>query len=404
MLPYLLACSPEATLLTDLPLPFAALQVAANTDKLLLCSMPAADRRQVADMLTSTLSTLQLAGKGVDVPTARAMLSMLASAYDVSTCQDACAAGASGRHLLSATASGFNTQPTASDPSTVDSISSNFDSLAQLLLENLAPGAPYISTGSDGLFVSVGLQEGQDAPGFVMAVGADMVVNGTSNSSVANSASNAVFKLNSQVQAPCAANASLQCTDQLVNIAAEMAQRPELFISVQWQQPSAEAVENYTASANPAANPPLVDLELLTAAVKWGFISDTVGLADGGVADVSCVNSSCDATISLPLQAAVDSGKQLVCLQIEEGGLVALASWKVVDSNTDNDITIVTCSAPAPGTYLVGQFTPPPPPPARPLSDYCLAYESPVECNTTLPVMNATLLVAGGLANCMVRS
>lgn len=318
------------------------LQVVSNANKLLLCSMSSADRRTVAGLLSSALGTMQLQGKGIDVPTASGMLDMLAAANAVSTCQDPCADAASppaSRRLMVA----FSTQLQTVSAQTAADISSNLDLLSTQLLARAVVDTGYTSTsGANGLYVAVAIWHGD-------VVAQNQIVVGVGSTSVS-------ITFNTQLQSPCSTNTSNLCSDGLFNIAAQMSQLPESFITQTWQEPSTANVTAYITADNSTAKPPLKQLEVLSAAVRLGVVSSTYGLDQGGRPDVSCVGTSCSVDITFPLLANASSGKQFVCLQVADGHIQAADQWMVYNATPTAGVAV--CRQSSFGTFLLGQFTP----------------------------------------------
>lgn len=147
-------------------------------------------------------------------------------------------------------------------------------------------------------------------------------------------------------------------------------------------------------------------------------VATSSGSLAGATDEFTCYGD-CGIKLNLRLYASADNSRQLVCLRIEDGTVMApQGMWNgTIGSNT------VECPVNRPGTYVVGQIawpeaapstsaepspepspSPSPSPETSPEPSMCDDSNPPHHCNTTVPLMDATVLAAGGLSNCKVGS
>lgn len=219
------------------------MQLVSNADLLLLCTMPSDDRRTVGKMLSTALSTIELEGRGIDVPTANAMLSMLASTFKESTCVDPCADSTSstGRHLMDASNPSFDTTPSPVSQTTATSIANFLDDITNGLLLQTQPNSGYLSAGDGSqYFVSAAKYDGQAVENTNISVGPNMQLVGGGNVTLASSANSAKVSLRTQYEAPCPEDETESCTvDNMFDFAVQYTWTPQDFITKVWMATSA---------------------------------------------------------------------------------------------------------------------------------------------------------------------
>jgi hypothetical protein len=361
--------------------------------------LPSSSPQHALSITDTALTSVQLAGKGIDNIYAAELLGLTARGLHlldttiVAVDDDAPApsseatGGSVSQHLLAAPA-GYTFTPSTQEAAAA--LQTRMDAIAGELQSQASPAIGWVSASETQarLSVSVSQRLGSSFEAFTLAVGPQ--IDASSIPAAADAQRNDVNALVNPLAALKGPGNSQDIALQL-----GMVRDPSLFIS---QSPDTcdAMIEAYKAfvwnSSLTPVGPPLINLTLLTPAVAVKFPQ-----AEGSVGDtLPCADSTGNATVDCRLlidfpvinAAYVNHGRLLLCLRIVDGGLVAATSatsgWKF-DNRTTNSVSL-PCATSKPGTYVIAAVdqvdtTPPPQPSPSP---------APAVANTTANATNAT--------------